>query len=438
MILRGDPDYENNDSPFANFAADRYKAMVAKDNGAAGVILLSGSIFDKRDELVSTKQKSFEIGIPVIQVKRELANEILKASGHEIEMLEQKLIESQKPFSFVVGANVCSRTDVVTKKKNTQNVLAIIEGSDPALMNQYIVLGAHYDHIGMGGPKSSSRQPDTLAAHNGADDNASGVAAILEIGQKFTKTKPKRSIVIVAFGAEEMGLLGSRFFTENPLIPLDSISAMINIDMLGRLNEERNLQIGGVKTALESEEILIRINEKYGFNLSLSPQGYGPSDHASFYSKEVPVFFISTGPHTHYHTPFDDIDKINFDGLRESADFIFDIANELANAEQRLTFQEAGPATPQSRHGNELKVRLGIMPDVSGGDNNGLKILAVNENQPAYVAGLKKGDIITAIDGKPIKNIQDYMFRLQELSVGNTISLEFNRDGEVHVTLVQL
>lgn len=438
MILRGDPDYENSDSPFAEYAADRYKAMVAKDNGAAGVILVSGSKFDDKDELASTKQKTFEIGIPVIHVKRELANEILKASGHRVESLEQRMIETQKPFSFVVGANVCCRTDVVTKKKNSQNVMAIIEGTDPILKNQFIVLGAHYDHIGMGGSKSSSRQPDTIAVHNGADDNASGVAAILEIGQKLSKASPKRSVVVVAFGAEEIGLLGSRFFTENQIIPIDSISAMINVDMLGRMNEERNLQVGGVKTAAESVEILTKINEKYGFDLSLSPQGYGPSDHASFYSKEVPVFFISTGPHTDYHTPFDDIDKINFDGLRESADFIYDLAIELANAEQRLTFQEAGPATPQSRHGRELKVRLGIMPDVSGVDHNGLKILAVNENQPAYNAGLKKGDVITAIDGKPIKNIQDYMFRLQELNVGNTISLEFNRDGEVNVVLVQL
>lgn len=438
MILRGDPEYDKSKSSFANYSSDRFKAMVAKDNGAAGVIFVSGSKFDRNDELVSTRHKSFDIGIPVLHFSRGLADEILKSSGHAVDMLEQKLIDTKKPFSFAVGANVCCRTDIVTKKKSTQNVLGVIEGTDPILRSQFVVLGAHYDHIGMGGPKSSSRQRDTLAAHNGADDNASGVAAILEIGQKLANTQPKRSIVIIAFGAEEMGLLGSRFFTENPLLPLDSITAMINIDMLGRLSEDRLLQVGGVKTSIESEGLLATINQKYGFNLSTSPQGYGPSDHASFYSKEIPVFFITTGPHTDYHTPFDDIDRINFDGLLECSEFIFDLANELANSQPKLTFQEAGPAQPQSRHGGELKVRLGIMPDVSGAEGKGLRILAVNDNQPAYDAGLKKGDIITAIDGKPIKNIQDYMYRLQELKVGSTISLEYNRDGEVYVTLVQL
>lgn len=438
LILRGDPDYENNDSHFANYSSDRHKAMVAKENGAAGVIFVSGYTFDSRDELVSTKQKSFDIGIPVIQVKRSIADEILKASGNDLKSLEQKLIDSQKPLTFVVGANVCVRTDVITKKKNTQNVVALIEGTHPVLKNQYVVVGAHYDHLGSGGRNSSSRMRDTLAIHNGADDNASGVAAILEIAQKFTKFQPQRSVVVVAFGAEELGLLGSSFFTENQIIPIDSISAMINIDMLGRMNEEMNLQIGGVKTSLEAETILNSANENYGLNLSFSPQGYGPSDHASFYSKEIPVFFFSTGAHMDYHTPFDDVDSINFDGLLTGAEFIYEVVAELANSSQMLTFQEAGPATPQSRHGRELKVRLGIMPDVSGVNNNGLKILGVSDNQPAFHAGLKTGDVITAIDGKTINNIQDYMFRLQELEVGNTISLEYKRDGETIVVLVQL
>jgi hypothetical protein len=438
IILRGDPDYDNNDSPFANYSSDRYKAMVAKEQGAAGVIFVSGNGFDSSDELVSTKQKSFDIGIPVIQVKRSVADEILKASGNDVKSLEQKLIDSKKPLTLVVGANVCARTDVITKKKNTQNVVALIEGTHPVLKNQYVVVGAHYDHLGSGGKNSSSRMPDTLAIHNGADDNASGVAAILEIAQKFTKYQPQRSVVVVAFGAEELGLLGSRFFTDNPLLSIDSISAMINIDMLGRMNEEKNLQIGGVKTSLETEALLNTVNESHGFSLLLSPQGYGPSDHASFYSKEIPVFFFSTGAHMDYHTPFDDIEAINFDGLLAGTDFIYDVVAELANATQMLTFQEAGPAAPQSRHGRELKVRLGIMPDVSGVNNNGLKILGVSDNQPAFHAGLKMGDVITAIDGKSINNIQDYMFRLQDLEVGNTISLEFKRDGETRVVLVQL
>jgi hypothetical protein len=280
--------------------------------------------------------------------------------------------------------------------------------------------------------------PDTLAVHRGADDNASGVSAILEIGHKLLQQKPRRSIVVVAFGAEELGLLGSRFFVENPLIPLDSIVAMVNIDMLGRLNSEGALQVGGVKTAVEADSILNTLNASYGFSLALAPQGYGPSDHASFYAKNIPVLFFSTGAHADYHTPNDDIEQINIEGLHKASNYIFDVISSIANDNGRPTFQEAGPAAPSSRHGGELKVRLGIMPDVSGVRNDGLQVLAVNSNQPAGLAGIRKGDLITALNGHKINNIQDYMFYLQKLDVGSTVSVEFKRDGETMVVLAQL
>ncbi|MFP4556985.1 MAG: M20/M25/M40 family metallo-hydrolase [Bacteroidales bacterium] len=438
LILRGHPDEENEESLLEDYASDRYKAMLAKDQGAAGVILVSGKKHDPKDELVSAKNKTFDIGIPVVQVSRNLANSILSASDNSIYEIEQKIINDHKPYSFIAGANVCARTDIVKKKRNSQNIVGMIEGKHPELKNQYVVIGAHYDHIGMGGEGTSSRMPDTLAVHNGADDNASGVAAILEIGQKFFKNQPDRSVVIVAFGAEELGLLGSKFFVDNPLFPIDSISAMINIDMLGRLDEEQTLQVGGYKTSLEADTTLNKVNDDYNLNLALAPQGYGPSDHASFYSRNVPVLFFSTGPHTDYHTPNDDISMINFEGLVKTSNFIYDVASQIANMPKRLAFQEAGPAAPSSRHGNELKVRFGIMPDVSGVENNGLRVLAVNANQPAALAGLEKGDIITAINGKKIKNIHDYMYRLQDLEPGGTVSVEFLRNDETKVVLLQL
>lgn len=438
VLLRGNPLGDDLSSPLANYENDRYKAMVAKDQGAAGVILVSGAKFDKQDQLVVSKQKNFSIEIPVVQVKRSVGNYMLQSTGRTIDELEKRILHTKQPLSFVVAANVCARTNIITNKKSTQNVIAQIEGADPLLKNQYVVIGAHYDHIGMGGKNSSSRMPDTLAVHNGADDNASGVAAILEIAQKIAQAKPQRSVLVIAFAAEEQGLLGSRFFVENPIVPLDSIVAMVNIDMLGRLNEEKELQVGGVKTSIEAEEILTQTNERYNFSLALSPQGYGPSDHASFYAYNIPVLFFSTGPHTDYHTPNDDIDGINFDGLALATEYIFDVVYEIANAPLRLTFQESGPAQPSSRHGQELKVRLGIMPDVSGATNNGLKVLAVTENQPAHTAGIQKNDVITAINGKPVKNIQDYMYRLQELSPGATISLELVRNGQTKVVLVLL
>ena len=438
IILRGNPYGENPNSPLAAHTSDRYKAMRAKDQGAAGVILVSGEKFDKQDQVFFSKQKSFNIDIPVIHVKRSVVNAILKPAGKNIRDLEADLLRTKKPCSFAVGANICARTSIVTNKRNTQNVVGLIKGSDPLLKNQYIIIGAHFDHIGMGGKNSSSRMPDTVAVHNGADDNASGVAAILEIGQKLAHKTAKRSVIVVAFAAEEMGLLGSRYFVDNLPIPRDSIVAMINIDMLGRFNEERSLQVGGVKTSAEVEDLLLSINENYNFSLALSPQGYGPSDHASFYAQNIPVLFFSTGPHIDYHTPNDKIQFINFEGLQQASSFIFDVVKEIADSPQSLTFQEAGPAQPAARHGQELKVRLGIMPDVSGAPAEGLRVLAVTENQPAWVAGIQKSDLITAINGKPVRNIQDYMFRLQELTAGSTVSVELKRNGSTKVVLVQL
>jgi hypothetical protein len=438
MILRGDPEHSNPISPFGQYSNDRHKATVAKDNGAAGVILVSGVGFDEEDELIGLNQKTFDVGIPVIHLKREQVDALLGSTGYTISGLEKKLINLRKPVSVNFTAKLNARTHIINSKSKSQNVIGLIEGSHPIYKNQYVVLGAHYDHLGMGGKNSSSRMPDTLAVHNGADDNASGIAAILEIGQRLAYFKPQRSIILIAFGAEEQGLIGSRYFTEYPLVPLDSITAMINIDMLGRLCEERTLQIGGVKTSIESDEILTKINSEYSFNLSTFPQGYGPSDHASFYSKDIPVFFFSTGPHTDYHTPFDNIERINFDGLTECSNFIYDVILELANMPDMLIFQEFGPKNQPSRHGAQLKVRLGIMPDVSGAKNEGLLVLAVTNGQPAHLAGITKGDVITAINGKEVRNIQDYMYRIQELKPGMTISVEVINNGTAKVILVQL
>jgi len=437
LILRGDPEHENSDSPFAPYSDDKHKAMVAKDNGAAGVILISGIKFDEEDNLITSKQKYFDIGIPVVQIKRNIIDRLLKANGTSIASLEKKAIETRKVMPITISQTISVRTDIVNRSKNSQNVVGMIEGSDPILKNQYVVIGAHFDHLGTGGAGTSSRMPDTVAVHNGADDNASGVSAMLEIGQKLVFEKPKRSVILVAFGAEELGLLGSRNFTENPIVPIDSITAMLNIDMLGRMNEQ-NIQVGGVKTSPSFNDLLSNTGEVLGLNLSMSDQGYGPSDHASFYSKNVPVLFFTTGPHIDYHTPYDIIERINFEGMELGTEFIYEIANELANQQEKLTFQEAGPKSQPSRHGRELKVRLGIMPDVSSTQTNGLAVLAVTENQPAWFAGMKKGDVITSINGKKIGNIQDYMFHLGELKPGMTINVEVLRNNEKLVLLVQL
>lgn len=438
LILRGDPEPDSTESVFATQSSDRNKTLLAKDQGVKGVILVSGNSYDPKDKLSTMDERGYDIGIPVIQVKRNVADMILNGKG-KIEDLEKLLVTKRQSNSFELSTRISATTEVINEIKTTQNVVAMVEGNDPVLKKEYIIVGAHFDHLGMGGKHSSSRRPDTTAVHNGADDNASGIAALLEVAQKLASNKKdlKRSVVFVAFGAEEMGLIGSQKFVESGLIPTDSTIAMINIDMVGRMNKNV-LQISGSKTSTESESILKNLNADSTLSLTLAPEGYGPSDHASFYSKNIPVFAFTTGVHLDYHTPFDDIDKINFDGMILTSDYIYSLCYELANRSKKLIYQEAGPKSMPARHGKGFKVRLGIIPDVSGATNNGLKAIDVTLNNPAYRAGMKRGDVITAINGKPVKNIQDYMFRLSELKAGMTVSVEIRRGEQKLVLLVQL
>ncbi|RPH32298.1 MAG: M20/M25/M40 family metallo-hydrolase [Bacteroidales bacterium] len=438
LILRGDPEPDSLQSVFVNQSSDRNKTIIAKDMGAKGVILVSGSTYDPNDKLSNMSERGYDIGIPVIQVKRDVANSILNGQA-KVEELEKQLVTDRRSHSIELQTKAIATTDVVNESKITQNVIAKLEGSDINLKKEYIVIGAHFDHLGMGGKNTSSRKPDTIAVHNGADDNASGVAAMIELAQKLSakNKKVKRSIVFIAFAAEEMGLIGSQKFVESNLVNNESVIAMINIDMLGRMNK-KELQISGTKTSTESETILKGLNADSSLTLSFSPEGYGPSDHASFYNKSIPVFAFTTGVHLDYHTPFDDIDRINFDGMVLATNYIYNLTFELSNRPKKLLFQEAGPKSRPVRNGRGFKVKLGIIPDVSGTTNNGLKAIGVSENNPAYKAGMKSGDIITALNGKPVKNIQDYMFRLSELKAGMTVSVEIQRGEQKLVLLVQL
>jgi Zn-dependent M28 family amino/carboxypeptidase len=289
----------------------------------------------------------------------------------------------------------------------------------------------------MGGPGSGSRAIDTVAVHNGADDNASGVAAIIELAEKTAASgENRRSVIFVAFGAEEMGLIGSKAFTADPPVVTEKMSGMFNFDMVGRLDTASNsLSIGGTKTSEESEQILNNLNP--GFNLAFSEEGVGPSDHASFYLQNVPVFFVSTGAHSDYHTPYDDTEFINFEGARKVTEYAYDLLMEVANRDSALTFQEAGAKFQRSR-GGRFKVTLGVMPDYAGMEKRGMRIDAVSKGKPADKGGMKKGDIVTAIDGKKVGNIYDYMNRLQTLEAGQTITVDVIRDNKETVLIIQL
>ncbi|MBE9511239.1 MAG: M20/M25/M40 family metallo-hydrolase [Bacteroidetes bacterium] len=440
IILRGDPEIDSLTSPFIPYSGDRDKVMLAGDHGAAGVLFVSGPKFDQKDKLVDLETQKAPVDIPVLHITRNVADDILKGEGRNIEKLEKKLNEQRSPEVFETGIIIRGLSEVLQDKSTTQNIISMIKGNDPDLADEYILIGGHHDHLGMGGPNTGSRKPDTTAVHNGADDNASGVAAVLEIAEKlsYNRDSLRRSIIFITFGAEEMGLLGSKYFVNNPVVPIEKISAMINIDMVGRLSNEKSLQIGGTETSVSGSELLDIITGSKNFNLAKSPEGYGPSDHASFYGKEIPVFFFSTGPHLDYHTPEDDIEQVNFEGLKSVSDYIYYLTWELANRDSSLVFQEAGPKTGQQRMKRRKGITLGIMPDFAGQVKNGLRADFVLADRPADKGGMEDGDIIIAINGKAIKNIYDYMYRLEKLKQGQTITIEVIRDNEKKVLLIQL
>ena len=304
----------------------------------------------------------------------------------------------------------------------TANVIASLKGSDPALKNEFVIIGAHHDHLGMGGEGSSSRAPDTVAVHHGADDNASGVAGVLEISEVMSAVPPARSMVFATFGAEEMGLVGSKYLTENPPVDLEAVQAMINLDMIGRLNEERQLQVGGIGTSPGFRDLLDSINVQFGFSLKYSNEGYGPSDHAAFYAKDVPVLFISTGAHPDYHTPEDQLAAINLAGSREVMLFAAEVAKALANHHERIAFVEAGPKVRGSSRGRRGGITLGLMPDVTYDGSE----------------GIQKGDIIVSIEGKNVGNVYDYMSRLEQLKEGMDIVVTVKREGDLLDLVVRI
>jgi aminopeptidase YwaD len=430
-LLRSSPSLKNNYS-------DRDKVIQAKDLGAAGVLLVSPSFLNQKDELTLLKRYQSVTGIPAIHITRELAGFLLSGKAESLIRLEGISPDSAST-GFSSGVTIAATTELVTEFVSTANVIGYLKGKDSLLQDEFIVIGAHYDHLGMGGYGSSSRHPDTIAVHYGADDNASGVASVLELAAWFSSRKQdfRRSLVFILFGAEEKGILGSVYYTENPVFPMEKTKMMFNIDMLGRMRPDSTLSVGGTGTTADSEDILKTINNNYGFNLQLNSAGYGPSDHASFYSKDVPVLFFTTGGHQDYHTPDDRIDSLNLSGQTAITKYIASLISYLSVIDTLPAFTEAGPKTASSIS-MQGRVTLGIMPDVSDERTQGVKVLAVTPGRPAAAGGIQKEDIIVALDGKEVNSIYEYMFRLNQLSPGQLIIVTVLRRNQHIELLIQL
>ncbi len=435
LLLEGVPENYKNNGLFEPYLDAAHKARIAKENGAIGMILF---YLDKANSFKKLNKQDFPAGVAALQVSKDIALEMLQTSRAYSSNLLEDAQKGKEPISFPLESTFTASIDIRKTYASTYNVAAIAKAKG-RLQDEYIVVGAHYDHLGMGGAGSSSRQRDTIAVHYGADDNASGTAALVEIAEKFAAHTDElnRSVIFVAFGAEEKGLLGSKYFVDSADFDVTNIKAMANMDMIGRFNNKQMIQVGGTGTAPEIPDILIRMQKDSFPALAMNEAGFGPSDHAAFYGKDIPVFFFSTGGHSEYHTPADTPDKIDFKGLQIVSDYVYNVVYDLSTREQNLTFTEAGPKT-RSTGRTSLKVTLGIMPDFASQDNKGLGVDFVSPGKPAEGAGMKKGDVIIGINGNEIKNIRDYMFQLSKLEAGERITVKVIRNGLEETLIVQL
>jgi len=308
------------------------------------------------------------------------------------------------------------------------------------------VIGAHYDHLGLGGSESLAAKPEGQI-HHGADDNASGTSVLIELARVMSadRSKFKRSLVFIAFSGEELGLLGSAAYTKNPAVPLKSTIAMLNMDMVGRLRNG-SLFVGGVGTSPVWQPLLDKFNGTAAeasqrhptpgiaaetgpgsrFQLGIGQDGFGPSDHQSFYVKDLPVLFFFTGSHDDYHKPSDTADKINSEGARQIGELVRKIAAEIASEPQRIAFTRV--KTESKPTGRGFAVYLGTVPNYSD-QSDGLKLDGVRAGSPAERAGLQAGDVITKLASVPVKNVYDYTYALGELKAGEEIEVVLRRDG---------
>ena len=309
-----------------------------------------------------------------------------------------------------------------------RNVLALLRGDDPALAGEVLIVGAHYDHLGRG--PFGSLDPESDEIHNGADDNASGVAAMLEAAELLSsRFRTARSILFVAFTGEEFGLLGSAHYVRDPAIPLDRTAAMLNMDMVGRL-EGGPLIVNGVGTAVEWEQIVAEAAATVGVEVAFGESGYGPSDHTSFYTGDIPVLHFFTNVHGDYHKPSDDWEKIDAEGLYRVAMLVANIAERVAESPTRLTLQRT-EAPPSAGRDGGYGAYLGTVPDFAPVDF-GVRLSGVRASSPAEAAGLREGDVLIRFAGEEIADLYAFTDALRAHSPGDTVELVVLRDdGEL-------
>jgi hypothetical protein len=430
LILDGTLEGKKLKSKFIKFRDNRLKAMIARDKGAKAIIIIPESDPNDQDKIPKVRfdRSTSNSGIVSLIISRKIAEEILKSSGENLAVIQDNINNSLNPKSFELNNVIVNiQTEIKEIKGYSFNVLGFIEGNDPKLKDQVIVIGAHYDHLGLGG--EGSLTPEVNAVHGGADDNASGVSGVLELAQALVSEKNKlaRSLLFIVFSGEEEGLLGSAYYVKNSLIPLENTITMINMDMIGRL-KERKLIINGAGSAKIFGELLKKYNKDSTFILRTTDEGFSPSDNSSFYGKNIPVMMFFTDLHLDYHKPSDTWDKINTEGEKNILDLIKNVVIDLSNQPEKPVFVKA-KAEPARRDMPGFKVTSGIIPQF-GEQVEGVPIQGAREGSPAAKAGLKAGDVIIKLGDHTVKSLQDYTYALSEFKPGDKAIIVWKRDGK--------
>ncbi len=434
VILRHTPRWTNKEKPFGGKERDMLaslekKVALAEINKAAAVIVVNDAVEVATGDVIppfTYLTSAVSSKIPCIHVKRSAIEPvILSGLGMSLPDIEKAIDNDVKPRSGPIkGWSAKIETNVARTGIAVKNVLGVLEGNGP-LAKEILVVGAHYDHLGYGGSGSLAKSKDK-AIHHGADDNASGTTAMMEIARRFAAIKDRqgRKLVFMAFSAEERGLLGSQYFCKEPLFPIADISAMVNIDMVGKLRpdpmtKQDKLIVQGTGTSKTFDQLVDKLNTP-GFTFAKVPAGLGPSDHSSFYQKKVPVLFFWTGTHPDYHRPSDTADKINYEGMKKIVDYVETVVAQLATDPVRPVYEEVKGG--KQGGGGPKGPKLGITPNYDA-DKEGVLVDALSDGGAAEKGGLKPGDRIVELAGKNVTNLETYMVIMASQKTGQEIEI---------------
>ena len=429
LVLRHEPKELADKNQLADSGIES-KVVNAKLHGARGVLLVNRPSDDDTLDKFRLLTATGDYGIVVDQIAMSVANELLAPAHESVAQVVGEIDRETKPRPFAIqDVKAELRVDLTEEKRATRNVLGYLPGETP----EYIVIGAHYDHLGLG--EQDSLDPSmTGTVHPGADDNASGTAGVMELAGHFARMgKQKRGFLFLCFSGEEEGLLGSAWYVNHPLKPLADAAAMINMDMIGRLRDNK-VYVGGMGTGSTFKPIVTAATDKEHFAADESQMGgYGASDHTSFTTKQIPTLFFFSGLHSDYHKASDTADKINAPDAIRLLDEVADISESLAEAPQRPEFirvQEPAHAGSVSSSGSSgYGPYFGSIPDF-GGPANGVRFSDVRDGSPAAKAGFKAGDVMVEFDGKPIQNLYDFTYALRAHKPGDTVKVKVLRDGK--------